>query len=84
MLEWAPVQAPAGTLSGYNVYRLRPGERYAFRPITPAPLKDTRFEDLRMEPETVYRYLVRSVALVDGETVESDSSPQVEGKFVLP
>ena len=24
------------------------------------------------------------LALVDGETVESDPSPQVEGKFVLP
>jgi predicted small lipoprotein YifL len=84
MLEWATVQAPAGILSGYNVYRLRPAERYAFHPITPAPVKETRFEDLRMEPDTVYRYLVRTVALVDGETVESDPSPQVEGKFVLP
>jgi len=84
MLEWATVQFGTGTLSGYNVYRLRPGERYAFRPITPAPGKEPRYEDLRMEPDTAYRYQVRTVALVDGETVESDPSPQVEGKFVLP
>ena len=84
MLEWAPVQVGTGTLSGYNVYRLRPAERYAFRPLTPAPLAETRYEDLRMEPETVYRYQVRAVAVVDGETVESDPSPQAEGKFVMP
>jgi predicted small lipoprotein YifL len=84
MLEWAPVQAVAGTLSGYNVYRLRPAEHYAFRPVNPAPIAEIRYEDLRLEPETLYRYQVRAVALVDGETVESDPSPQVEGRFVLP
>jgi predicted small lipoprotein YifL len=84
MLEWATVQVGAGTLSGYNVYRLRPAERYALRPVNPAPISENRYEDLMMEPDTVYRYQVRAVALIDGETVESDPSPQVEGKFVLP
>ena len=84
MLEWSPVQVGTGILTGYNVYRLRPSERYAFRPVTPKPVSENVYEDLRMEAETVYRYQVRAVALVDGENVESDPSPQVEGKFVLP
>ena len=84
MLEWGAVQVDTGTLAGYNVYRLRPAERYAFRPVTLKPVAENRYEDLRMEAETVYRYQVRAVALVDGESVESDPSPQVEGKFVLP
>lgn len=83
-LAWQPVQAPAGTVVGYNIYRMRPSERTAFRPLTPAPVPEHRYEDLRMEPETVYRYQVRTVARTDGETVESDPSPPVEGKFVLP
>ena len=83
-LEWITVQVETGTLSGYNVYRLRPAEHYAFRPLNPAPVADSRYEDLRMEAETVYRYQVRTVALVDGEVVESDPSPLVAGKFVLP
>lgn len=84
LLEWPPVPVSAGTLVGYNVYRLRPAERSAFRPLTPAPVAENRYEDLRMEPDTVYRYQLRTVARVDGETVESAPSPQVEGKFVLP
>jgi len=84
MLAWEPVTTEAGTLSGYTVYRLRPAERYAFLPANPVPLKEPGYEDLRMEPDTIYRYQVRAVALVDGETVESAPSPLVEGKFILP
>jgi predicted small lipoprotein YifL len=84
MLEWAPVPVGSGTLVGYNIYRLRPAERFAIRPFNPKPVVENRFEDMRVEAGTLYRYQVRTVALVDGETVESDPSPQVEGKFVLP
>ena len=84
MLQWEPVTVASGVMSGYAVYRLRPGERYAFRPLILAPVKEERYEDLRMEADVVYRYQVRTVARVDGETVESDPSPPVEGKLVLP
>jgi predicted small lipoprotein YifL len=84
MLEWAPVPVESGILVGYNMYRLRPAERFAIRPFNPKPIVENRFEDMRVEAGILYRYQVRTVALVDGETVESDPSPQVEGKFVLP
>lgn len=84
MLEWAPVAVKAGTLSGYNVYRLRPGELHSVRPLNREPLHESRYEDLRMEQGIVYRYLVRSAARIGSETVESDASPQVQGRFVLP
>jgi predicted small lipoprotein YifL len=84
MLEWPDVVVTPGTLTGYNIYRQRPAEPFVLRPLTKAPVTETRYEDLRMEPGTVYRYTLRTVARVDGETVESDPSPQVEGKFILP
>ncbi len=84
MLEWGAVQVKSGTLSGYNVYRLRPGETISFRSLNTVPLTENRYEDLRMEQELRYRYRVRAVALVEGESVESDPSQEVEGRFVLP
>lgn len=84
MLEWAPIAPRVGTLAGYQVYRLRGAERYDLKPLANVSQGETRYEDLRMEPELVYRYLVRSVTQVDGETVESEPSPEVSGKLVLP
>jgi len=84
MLEWPSVQVTVGTLAGYNIYRLRSDERFAIRPLTPAPIMENRYEDPRMEPAMVYRYQLRAVSRIDGETVESDPSPPLEGKFVLP
>ncbi len=84
MLEWSTVSVGSGSLTGYNIYRLRPSESFALRPLTPAPVTENRYEDLRMEPGTVYRYQLRTVATLEGESVESDPSPQVEGEFILP
>jgi predicted small lipoprotein YifL len=79
LLEWPAVKITAGTIMGYNLYRLRPAETSVFRPFTPVPVTENRYEDLRMEPGTLYRYVLRTVASVEGEP-----SPQVEGKYLLP
>ncbi len=84
LLEWPMVRVTAGTLAGYNVYRLRPGQNPVASPLTSIPVRENRYEDLRMEPDTLYRYQIRTVATVDGETVESDPSPPVEGRYLLP
>lgn len=84
LLEWQPVSTTTGTVTGYAVYRLRPGERHAVGHLGRVAAVEPHYEDLRMEPDTMYRYQVRSIALVDGETVESEPSPEVSGKLVLP
>ncbi len=84
LLEWPAVEVTAGTLTGYNIYRSRLADHWDFRPLTSAPVRENRYEDLRMKPEILYRYQVRSVANLGGETVESDPSPQVEGSYLLP
>jgi predicted small lipoprotein YifL len=84
MLVWSNVQVPTGSLVGYTVYRSRLTQRSVLRPLNPRPVTENRYEDLRMEQDTPYRYVLRTVAIVEGETVESDPSAPVEGKYLLP
>ncbi|MCM2359515.1 MAG: fibronectin type III domain-containing protein [Geobacteraceae bacterium] len=84
-LEWQPPEAPAnGRIEGYNVYRKRAGEEFYVAPLTGAPLRETTFEDRRLERGTGYDYAVRTVAVVEGETVESDLSNEVRGALTEP
>jgi hypothetical protein len=78
-LTWQNPSAPAfGRIEGYNVYRKRSGETLPLSPLTSAPLKEMLYEDDNLEQGVRYEYVVRTVALNDGETVESDPSNEVE------
>ncbi|HEY6872370.1 MAG TPA: lipoprotein [Geobacteraceae bacterium] len=84
-LAWQPVPAPAtGRIEGYNVYRKRAGEGGYLSPLNGAPLKETVLEDTALERGVHYLYVVRTVAAVEGETVESDPSGEVEGALTEP
>lgn len=85
MLQWKQPEIPrGGVLEGFAVYRRQEGEE--FMPLSPLAVVKADapgFEDPAMEHGMLYRYAVRTVALFDGETVESDLSNEVEGKFSL-
>jgi predicted small lipoprotein YifL len=81
-LVWPEPPRPAeGELVGYHVYRSRAAEPFPPRPVTAAPLTERRYEDIRVERGVGYRYAVRSVARVDGETVESVLSNDVAARL---
>jgi predicted small lipoprotein YifL len=83
VLHWESVVLPKNdTLLGYQVYRKKAGG--AALPITGKPLQETSFEDLHLERGEKYDYTVRTVAKVDGETVESDPSAAMTGQLTEP
>ncbi len=84
MLHWKPVaMAKDAALLGYRIYRKKAGAA-ATQTLTVKPVQETTFEDLRLERGGAYDYTVRTVARVDGETVESDSSATVTGRLTEP
>jgi predicted small lipoprotein YifL len=85
LLEFVAIPFPeGGVIQGYNVYRRRQGEPMPLRPLNAAPVSGNTYEDLHPERGTVYSYAVRTVALVDGESVESISSNEMEGALTAP
>ena len=84
-LSWQAPEAPAkGRIEGYNLYRKRSGEAFGPLPLNQAPVKETAFEDTRLEHGVRYGYAVGTVALVEGEPVESELSGAVEGLLTEP
>jgi predicted small lipoprotein YifL len=84
-LDWqAPQAPPNGRVEGYNVYRKRGAEGVYLVPLNGAPLRETAFEDTRLERGVRYDYAVRTVAVVAGETVESELSGAVSGALTEP
>ncbi len=84
ILFWEPVAVAKNTsLLGYRVYRKKAGSAAA-EPLTGKPMQETSFEDLRLERGEAYMYTVRTVAKVDGETVESAPSNEVSGALAAP
>ncbi len=84
ILHWEPVAvAKDASLLGYRVYRKRAGSA-ATQSLTVKPVQETSFEDLRLEGGETYDYTVRTVAKVDGETVESEPSATVSGRLTEP
>jgi predicted small lipoprotein YifL len=85
LLEFVAIPFPEdGVIQGYNIYRRPQGEVMPLRPLNAAPVSGNTFEDLHPERGTVYSYAVRTVALVDGEGVESISSNETEGALTAP
>jgi predicted small lipoprotein YifL len=84
-LDWQVPQAPPnGRIEGYNVYRKRGAEGVYLIPLNGAPFRETTFEDTRLERGVRYDYAVRMVAVVAGETVESELSGTVSGALTEP
>lgn len=85
MIQWRQgALPPGGTLEGFAVYRVQAGEEFMpLAPMTVVKGDATGFEDPAMEHGMLYRYAVRTVAVFEGEKVESDLSNEVEGKFSL-
>lgn len=84
-LTWQAPAAPAsGHIAGYNVYRKRSGGVFPLTPLTHVPLTGTLYEDDNLEQGVRYAYVVRTVALTEKETVESDPSNEVESARAEP
>ena len=84
-LTWSGAAPPAGgRIEGYTVYRKESGETHYLTPLTGAPVKETVFEDKQLEWGKRYDYTVRTVAVVDGETVESNQSNEVMAGLTQP
>jgi predicted small lipoprotein YifL len=84
-LHWQVVaMAGNGRVEGYNVYRKRNGENFFPATLNGSPVREVVFEDSRLEQGVRYVYAVRTVAIIDGETVESELSNEVEGTLSEP
>jgi hypothetical protein len=78
-VTWMPstggTDAASPVPSSYHVYEVPKGGKLAR--LTKAPVKATRFVDSRVEWGAERCYVVRSVAVVDNLSVESDASASV-------
>jgi predicted small lipoprotein YifL len=82
VLEWKAVNVPrGGVLEGFAVYRKQGEGVMPLTPFSTTKADATGFEDPQMEHGVKYIYAVRTVAIVDGQRVESELSNEVEGKF---
>lgn len=70
-LRWT---SPAIRVRGYQVYRA-PGQGGPFQRVTESPVARTTYVDPQVEPDAVYRYVVRSV---NYRGVESEPTPSLE------
>ncbi len=84
VLEFVAVPSPAGVIQGYNIYRRHTGEALPILPINDKPVTGNTFEDLHPARGAVYIYTVRTVAVVDGESVESAASNEATGALTNP
>jgi predicted small lipoprotein YifL len=85
VLMWTGAAPPTnGRIEGYNIYRKRTSEKTYLFPLNGAPVKESTFEDKRLEWGSRYDYVVRTVALVNGETVESVQSNEAKGALAEP
>lgn len=75
---------PAGArLAGFNVYRRTDKTVPALLPLNPAPLPGSAWEDTGLEFDHSYLYSVTALVVVNGETVESLRSGEIEILFKL-
>ncbi|SNB47228.1 lipoprotein [Geobacter sp. DSM 9736] len=83
VLQWEPVTLHGeGTTVGYNVYRRKAAGSHFPVPLNDTPITEPRFEDTAISADDEYVYLVRTVARIDGEIVESESSGEVTGRLL--
>ncbi len=83
ILQWTTPPPTTGVLVGYNIYRSESAERMPLNPINPVPVQGNRYEDKTVLFGMKYRYIIRALAKIDGELVESSSSGRVSGELQL-
>lgn len=84
-LSFVAIPPEQGKLTGYNIYRYKPGAPLPVAPLNPAPLNENTYQDKSLYLGERYSYTVRTVATMpDGETVESAPSNEVQGTLKEP
>jgi hypothetical protein len=85
IVSWkeGPVDGRTG-VKGYNLYRWKSGDPPAVVPLNGTPLKETGYEDFRLERRVSYVYTLRSVVESDGIQVESAPSNEALGSLSEP
>jgi len=68
-LTWKASTTPA--IEGYYVYRAE-GESGNYERITPKPIKNTQYEDQKVQPGKSYAYAVSTVQKIEKQLVESE------------
>jgi predicted small lipoprotein YifL len=84
VLQWEIPPATAGKAAGAYVYRRRGDDVGTLVLLTPTPISDRQYEDLRLERGATYVYTVRAVVEVDGQLVEGAVSNEARGKLAEP
>lgn len=83
VLQWEIPQGPGADFVGYTLYRRRGDDFGTLVLLTPTPVKESRFEDQRLERGTTYVYTVREVVEVDGQLVEGEVSNEVRASLAV-
>ena len=65
-------------LSGFNIYRRRPGEDYVLTPLNNKPILENNFRDVGVTNREKYYYVVRTLKNTEGVAIESGDSIEVE------
>lgn len=82
-LEFTFVPPPNSRLAGFNLYRRTAKTAPALLPINSAPLPGSVFEDTGVEFDRSYSYSATALVVVNGETVESLRSAEIDVLFKL-
>ena len=82
-LEFTFVPPADAKLAGFNVYRRTDKAVAALLPLNPAPLPGSAWEDTGVEFDRSYSYSATALVVVNGETVESRRSEEIDVLFKL-
>ncbi len=84
LLQWEIPPVTSGKAVGAYVYRRRGNDVGTLVLLTPTPVSDRQYEDLRLERGVTYVYTVRAVVEIDGQLVEGAVSNEAQGKLAEP
>lgn len=65
---------PSDPVVGYNVYRRLKLQPFESKPINPAPVEDTTYLDVNVEPGNTYCYVVRTLTRGKVESLPSNEA----------
>ena len=82
-LEFTFAPPTDAKLAGFNVYRRTDKTTPALLPLNPAPLPGSAWEDTGVEFDHSYSYSATALVVVNGETVESRRSDEIDVLFKL-
>ncbi len=77
-LSWQSTSAEPETEPVYNIYRRRPAETPAERPLNPEPIAATEYLDSEVETGQTYVYTVRTALAAEPPYREGESSAGIE------